>query len=357
MGACGPANRHHAPPQDRHRRRPRRGRRDLHARARRRVRAGVRHLSRRRPRPGVPRHAAVRPDGASAVTAGLLATGCEVVDLGICPTPTLQLAVPWLGARGGIAISAGHNPAPWNALKFVRGDGLYLNVAQADELLDLYHQGEFTKARWDRVPSAVAERDAIDHHVDVLSRHVDTDAIRARRPTRRPRLLQRRLRPLLTPRWLDAPRRERPRHQRRRERCRSRTRPNRAAHDCRPGRRHRRAPGAPTWASSTMRTASGWRSWTRPGAAPCRRSSRSPSPLHRAATRASGPSSPTSRRRRRSTGWPRASAPRWCARPWASRSSRRPIVSAHAVIGGEGNGARRGAGVHADPRRAPRASA
>ncbi len=65
-----------------------------------------------------------RPSGpmvASAVMAGLLATGCDVVDLGICPTPSLQLAVRWLGAEGGISITAGHNPAHWNALKFVRG--------------------------------------------------------------------------------------------------------------------------------------------------------------------------------------------------------------------------------------------
>ena len=41
-----------------------------------------------------------------AATAGLLAAGCEVVDLGIVPTPTLQLAVPWLDARGGVAVIA-----------------------------------------------------------------------------------------------------------------------------------------------------------------------------------------------------------------------------------------------------------
>jgi phosphomannomutase len=117
-----------------------------------------------------------RPSGAmlaAAVSSGLLATGAEVFDLGICPTPSLQLAVPWVGARGGIVVSAGHNPVEWNALKFVRGDGLYLNVTQADELLDVYHQGEFTKAPWDRVPERIASRDALDHHMEVLSAHVD----------------------------------------------------------------------------------------------------------------------------------------------------------------------------------------
>ena len=78
-------------------------------------------------------------------------------------------------------MSAGHNPVEWNALKFVRGDGLYLNVTQADELLDVYHQGEFTKAPWDRVPERIASRDALDHHMDVLSSHVDAGRIASSR--------------------------------------------------------------------------------------------------------------------------------------------------------------------------------
>src|SRR5436190_1996734 len=110
-----------------------------------------------------------RPSGPmvrSAVVAGLLAAGCEVVDLGVCPTPSLQLAITRLAAAGGIAITAGHNPSPWNALKFVRGDGLYLNPLQAEELLDVYHQGEFAKATWNKIQSAIQNDDGIEHHID-----------------------------------------------------------------------------------------------------------------------------------------------------------------------------------------------
>src|ERR687889_2055229 len=109
-----------------------------------------------------------RPSGPmvrSAVLAGLLASGCEVVDLGVCPTPSLQLAVRWLDADGGISITAGHNPEPWNALKFVRADGLYLNALQADELLDIFHQGEFEKATSDNIHATVERADAIAHHL------------------------------------------------------------------------------------------------------------------------------------------------------------------------------------------------
>jgi len=125
-----------------------------------------------------------RPSGpmvAAAVMAGLLNTGCDVVDLGICPTPSLQLAVRWLGADGGISITAGHNPAHWNALKFVRQDGLYLTPGQAEELLDIYHQGRFEKATWDRMRTRVEQGEAIQHHLDVLSASFDLAAPRRRR--------------------------------------------------------------------------------------------------------------------------------------------------------------------------------
>lgn len=139
----------------------------------------------------------------SAVLSGLLAAGCEVVDLGVCPTPSLQLAVRWLEADGGISITAGHNPEPWNALKFVRGDGLYLNALQADELLDIFHQGEFAKAGWERIRSAVEERDAITHHLETLSRAFDVEAIKARRLTVAVDCCNSSC-SYLSPRWLEA---------------------------------------------------------------------------------------------------------------------------------------------------------
>jgi phosphomannomutase len=122
------------------------------------------------------------PMVAAAVRAGLLAAGCEVADVGVCPTPSLQLAVSWLEARGGISITAGHNDAEWNALKFVRPDGLYLNALQAEELLDVYHQGEFDKASSHDMATSIQTADAIAHHLDVLRAAFDVEPIRRRRP-------------------------------------------------------------------------------------------------------------------------------------------------------------------------------
>src|SRR5919107_2257160 len=125
-----------------------------------------------------------RPSGPmvrAAVLGGLLAAGCEVTDLGVCPTPSMQLAVARAGAGGGIAVTAGHNPSQWNALKFVRADGLYLNPAQAEELLDIFHQGEFAKATWDKVARRVEEADAVAGHIETLLKSFDVEAVRARR--------------------------------------------------------------------------------------------------------------------------------------------------------------------------------
>lgn len=127
-----------------------------------------------------------RPSGPmirSAVLAGLLAAGCEVVDLGVCPTPSMQLAVKWLNADGGIAITAGHNPWQWNALKFVRGDGLYLSSTQGEELLDIFHQGEFAKAGWDTIRQVVQTANPIAEHIKALHESFAAESIRAKKLT------------------------------------------------------------------------------------------------------------------------------------------------------------------------------
>jgi phosphomannomutase len=107
-----------------------------------------------------------------AVVAGLLSSGCRIIDLGVCPTPTVQLLVRRFGARGGVAITASHNPAQWNALKFIGADGLFLSGASGRELLDIYHQGDYTKVAGSAMRQVEVRRDALDIHraavLDVL---------------------------------------------------------------------------------------------------------------------------------------------------------------------------------------------
>jgi phosphomannomutase len=82
-----------------------------------------------------------RPSGEMlkhAVVSGLVACGSDVVDVDVCPTPTIQLAVEDVGAGGGIAVTASHNPEEWNALKFISSAGTFLGDADGRELLKIY---------------------------------------------------------------------------------------------------------------------------------------------------------------------------------------------------------------------------
>jgi phosphomannomutase len=103
-----------------------------------------------------------------AVVAGILSTGSRVVDIGVCPVPTVQLQVRYRRAQGGIAITASHNPAEWNALKFIGSTGLFLDAGQARELLDIYHQGEYTKVGGAEIRTVEEIDGATDQHIKAI---------------------------------------------------------------------------------------------------------------------------------------------------------------------------------------------
>src|SRR5437899_2255305 len=103
-----------------------------------------------------------------AAVAGLLSSGCRVVDLGVCPLPTVQLLVRQRHATGGIAITASHNPAEWNALKFINSAGLFLNETQARQLLDIYHQGEYLRVTGAEMREVELANGALDSHIKAI---------------------------------------------------------------------------------------------------------------------------------------------------------------------------------------------
>jgi phosphomannomutase len=77
------------------------------------------------------------PEFARAAVRGLHGAGCDVIDVGLVPTPTVQLAVEHHHAGGGIAITASHNPIEWNALKFIGPDGIFLDGDAGARVRDL----------------------------------------------------------------------------------------------------------------------------------------------------------------------------------------------------------------------------
>ncbi len=124
-----------------------------------------------------------RPSGdmlRHAVLAGLLAAGCEVHDLGVAATPTVGLAVRRLGARGGIQITASHNPAAWNGLKLFGSDGAILSAAAGQQIKAIFDAHSFRRAAWNEMGTLTECRTAGDWHSERVLELVDVPAIRAR---------------------------------------------------------------------------------------------------------------------------------------------------------------------------------
>ena len=119
----------------------------------------------------------------AAVSAGVTAAGRDLVDIGLATTPATQLAVEHLGAAGGIILTASHNPAPWNALKFLSSRGEFLGPAEGQAVRARFESDRELWAGFDRLGTVKGESHALEWHLErVLSlRHIDVAKIRARR--------------------------------------------------------------------------------------------------------------------------------------------------------------------------------
>jgi phosphomannomutase len=122
------------------------------------------------------------PMFARAATAALQSVGCDVVDVGIAPTPTVQLAVEDLGACGGLAVTASHNPIEWNALKFIGHTGMFLDADEGAEMRALLEAGA-ARVGWDELGGWREDGLALDRHLQRILAipFLDLPRIRERR--------------------------------------------------------------------------------------------------------------------------------------------------------------------------------
>ncbi|MGA9115786.1 MAG: phosphoglucosamine mutase [Bacteroidota bacterium] len=116
------------------------------------------------------------------VSSTLIAAGADVHAIGICPTPTVSMAVRGCGAAGGISITASHNPMQWNGLKFFSADGFFLDAEAVAELRGLAAAGSSPFAPWDEWGEHHADETWLSRHVYrvVSSPHVDISLIQSR---------------------------------------------------------------------------------------------------------------------------------------------------------------------------------
>ncbi|MBN1826734.1 MAG: phosphoglucosamine mutase [Candidatus Eisenbacteria bacterium] len=126
-----------------------------------------------------------RPTGPmvrNALFAGLTAAGCPVLDCGVCPTPSILLAVARRPeAGGGILVTASHNPIEWNALKFVNERGFFLGPEEGEGMIRLFREGVSPWVPWDRVGRIEPGPDVEAEHLEKILKlpWIDAESIRA----------------------------------------------------------------------------------------------------------------------------------------------------------------------------------
>lgn len=119
----------------------------------------------------------------AAAAAGLQSVGVDIVDIGLTTTPTIQLAVEHHRARGGIILTASHNPIEWNALKFVGADGIFLDTADGAQVRELAAQESLPRADWSGIGRVSEDDAAVTRHLDAILKlkAIDVRAIRRRK--------------------------------------------------------------------------------------------------------------------------------------------------------------------------------
>ncbi len=111
----------------------------------------------------------------------LVGLGIDVINLGLSTTPTVELAVPFHKADGGIILTASHNPKQWNALKLLNEKGEFISGEDGEALMKIADNSAFTFAEVDDLGKVSEDTTAIDRHIQAILEcpDVDVNAIKA----------------------------------------------------------------------------------------------------------------------------------------------------------------------------------
>ena len=113
------------------------------------------------------------------VEQSLLALGIDVIHLGLSTTPTVEMAVVFEKADGGIIITASHNPKQWNALKLLNEKGEFVNAEEGKTILTLAANEDFKYAEIDELGKVIADNHSLEKHIEAIVKNplVDIAAI------------------------------------------------------------------------------------------------------------------------------------------------------------------------------------
>lgn len=104
----------------------------------------------------------------SLVISTLNALGLDVIDLDYSTTPTVEMAVVFENAAGGIILTASHNPKEWNALKLLNSKGEFINGEEGKKVLDIAAREDFTFVAVDKLGVTTADTLSLQKHIDAI---------------------------------------------------------------------------------------------------------------------------------------------------------------------------------------------
>lgn len=114
------------------------------------------------------------------VISTLKSLGLDVIDLDYSTTPTVEMAVVFEKAAGGIILTASHNPKEWNALKLLNGKGEFINSEEGKKVLEIAESEDFVFAPVDKLGSSISDDSYLQKHIDAIVNYdlVDVAAIK-----------------------------------------------------------------------------------------------------------------------------------------------------------------------------------
>lgn len=109
----------------------------------------------------------------------LVASGIEVIDLDLSTTPTVEMAVVFHQAQGGIILTASHNPVQWNALKLLNSKGEFISAADGAELMQMIEAESYSFVEVDQLGKVERYETAIEDHIEAILKlpYVNKEAI------------------------------------------------------------------------------------------------------------------------------------------------------------------------------------
>ena len=119
---------------------------------------------------------------ANIISSTLLSMGCDVLALGVAPTPTIGWTVAQTKAAGGISVTASHNPMQWNGMKFIGPAGMFLDAPQNARLQEILSGPPPRYVAWDRAGRHAKDDSAAVRHLEAVLSHplVRAESIRKR---------------------------------------------------------------------------------------------------------------------------------------------------------------------------------